>query len=234
MVANMSGGRNTNGRARVARRRAALASQVTERGIKVVTCNCQGFSFFKLFLLLELTSAHVLCLQETWLPKGGGMPDIPGTVHEQRRSSGKRGGFATLVKKGLQVTRVVTNDYAILTDLQLPGGDKLAVVNTYLPPIASIKRKRLSDEVVQEAVCELVAKAPHDSKLAVVGDFNARTGALMPPDAEGGLTTRVSTDEMVCARGKWLAEQWQLWACPPLNGSWDDQAGASTCLHSNG
>ena len=40
MVAHMSGGRNTNGRARVATRRAALASQVTERGLKVVTWNC--------------------------------------------------------------------------------------------------------------------------------------------------------------------------------------------------
>ena len=158
------------------------------------------------------------------------MPDIPGyNVFEQRRAKGKRGGFATLVKKGLNVTRVVANDYALLTELLLPGGDRVAVVNVYMPPIASIKRKRLSDEVVQEAVCELVAKVPHDSKLAVVGDFNARTGTLMPPDADGSHRTRVSTDGVVCARGKWLAEQWQLWACPPLNGSWCDRGGASTC-----
>ena len=148
------------------------------------------------------------------------MPDIPGyTVLEQRRPSGKRGGFATLVKKGLHVTRVAQNDYAILVDLLLPGGDRLAVVNSYLPPIASLKRKRLSAEVVQEAVSELVAKVTHASKLAVMGDFNASTGALMPPAADGGHRTRVSSDGVVCARGKWLAEQWQLWACPPLNGS---------------
>ena len=40
MVAHMSGGRNTNGRARVAKHRSALASQVTEQGVKVVTWNC--------------------------------------------------------------------------------------------------------------------------------------------------------------------------------------------------
>ena len=124
-----------------------------------------------------------------------------------------------MVKKGLHVTRVVKNDYAILTDLHLSGGDRLSVVNAYLPPIASVKRKRLSDEVVQEAVSELVARVPHASKLAVMGDFNARTGAMMPPAADEGHRTRVSFNRVVCARGKWLAEQWQLWACPPLNGS---------------
>ena len=109
------------------------------------------------------------------------MPDIPGyTVHEQRRPSGKRGGFATLVKKGLHVTRVAQNDYAILVDLLLPGGDRLAVVNSYLPPIASLKRKRLSDEVVQDAVGAIVTRVPHDTKLVLCGDFNARTGTIQP------------------------------------------------------
>jgi exonuclease III len=150
---------------------------------------------FKLFLLFEVTGAHVICLQETWLPKGGGMPDIPGyNVFEHRRAKGKRGGFATLVKKGLNVTRVVDNDYAILTELLLPGGDRVAVVNSYMPPIASIKRKRLSDEVVQDAVSELVARVPHDTKLALCGDFNARTGALQPQGAENSTLPRVSTD----------------------------------------
>ena len=107
------------------------------------------------------------------------MPDIPGyNVFEHRRAKGKRGGFATLVKKGLNVTRVVDNDYAILTELLLPGGDRVAVVNTYMPPIASIKRKRLNDEAVQDAVSELVTRVPHNVKLALCGDFNARTGTI--------------------------------------------------------
>ena len=195
MAANMSGGRTTSGRARAAKRKVALRNQLAEAGMKVVTWNCQGLSLFKLFLLFEITSAHVICLQETWLPKGGGMPDIPGyNVFEQRRAKGKRGGFATLVKKGLNVTRVVANDYALLTELLLPGGDRVAVVNAYMPPIASIKRKRLSDEVVQDAVCELVARVPHDTKLALCGDFNARTGTLMPPDANNSIMPRVTTD----------------------------------------
>jgi exonuclease III len=159
----MSGGRNTGGRARVARRRAAIHRQLSNEGLKVVTWNCQGLTMFKLFLLFEITTAQVICLQETWLPKGGGMPDIPGFhVFEHRRAKGKRGGFATLVKKGINVTRVVDNEYALLTDLLLPGGARVAVVNTYMPPIASIKRKRLNDEMVQDAVSALVTRVPHD------------------------------------------------------------------------
>ena len=92
------------------------------------------------------------------------MPDIPGyNVFEHRRAKGKRGGFATLVKKGINVTRVVDNEYALLTDLLLPGGARVAVVNAYMPPIASIKRKRLNDEVVQEAVGAMVTRVPHDT-----------------------------------------------------------------------
>ena len=105
------------------------------------------------------------------------MPDLPGyNVFEHRRAKGKRGGFATLVKKGINVTRVVDNDYALLTDLLLPGGDRVAVVNTYMPPVASIRRKHLTDEVVQDAVSAIVTRVPHDTKMVLCGDFNARTG----------------------------------------------------------
>ena len=83
-----------------------------------------------------------------------------------------------MVKKGLNVTRVVDNDYALLIELLLPGGDRVAVVNVYMPPIASIKRKRLNDEAVQDAVSGLVARVPHNTKLALCGDFNARTGNI--------------------------------------------------------
>ena len=74
-------------------------------------------------MLLELSDADMLCLQETWLPKGGCAPDIPGyVVHDQRRTKGKRGGFAMLVRKGLQCTRTLCNDYAQLVDIQLEAG----------------------------------------------------------------------------------------------------------------
>ena len=62
MVAHMSGGRNISGRARVAKRRVALRNQLSQQGLRVVTWNCQGLSMFKLFLLFEITSAHVICL----------------------------------------------------------------------------------------------------------------------------------------------------------------------------
>ena len=74
-------------------------------------------------MLLEFSQVDVLCLQETWLPRGGCVPNIPGYVlHDQRRAKGKRGGFAMLVRKGLHCTRTVSNDYAQLADIKIEAG----------------------------------------------------------------------------------------------------------------
>ena len=107
-----------------ARKRAQhLQAHVQEAGLKVLTCNCQGLSYFKALMLLELSDADVLCLKETWLSKGGCAPDVPGyVVHDQRRSKGKRGGFAMLVRKGLHCKRTMCNEYAQLVDIQLEAG----------------------------------------------------------------------------------------------------------------
>ena len=68
---------------------------------------------FKIFMLAEYSNADVLCLQETWLPKCDDVVIVPGyAVFEQRRAKGKRGGFAILVRHGISVTRVFSNDYA--------------------------------------------------------------------------------------------------------------------------
>ena len=57
------------------------------------------------------------------MPRGGDLPDVPGwQVFEHRRTKGKRGGFATLVRKGITVQRHVSNDYAQLLNLTVPGG----------------------------------------------------------------------------------------------------------------
>lgn len=63
-----------------------------------------------------------------------------------RRQRGKRGGFAILVRDGLHVLRTHANEFAQLVDLQLHDGSRLAIVNVYMPPVASLRRKHLTDE----------------------------------------------------------------------------------------
>lgn len=77
------------------------------------------------------------------------MPTIPGyTIYEQRRPNSKRGGIAIAVRKGLHIVRTVGNEFAQLVELKLPAGTHLAVVNIYMPPVASVVKKHHTEETV--------------------------------------------------------------------------------------
>ena len=132
-------------------------------------------------------------------------------MFEHRRTKGKRGGFATLVRKGITVQRHVSNDYAQLLNLTVPGGRQLAVINSYLPPANSMRRKRQPEDAAYEAVSDLVTKVPHHDELLLCGDLNARTGCLVPNLGPDHVAARVSSDTATCLRGKWLIEQLQTW-----------------------
>ena len=164
-----------------------------------------GMTYSKLFLTLEYTAEDIMCLQKTWLPRGGDLPDVPGwQVYKHRRTKGKKSGFATLVRKGITVQRHIANKFAQLLVLTVPGGSQLAVVNCYLPPGSGMRRKRLSDDVAYDAVSDLVVKVPHHNDLLLCGDLNARTGCLVPNLGPDSAAERCSTNTATCARGKWL------------------------------
>ncbi len=108
------------------------------------------------------------------------------------------------------------------------------MVNAYLPPAASARRRRVTEDCLLNAVHEVVQHVPHDQRLVICGDFNARTGCLSPPGDGVPPSERPSTDAVVCSRGRWLAAQWQLWGVQPLNGSHSDSEGSATCHRHNG
>ena len=116
-----------------------------------------------------------------------------------------------MVRKGISVQRHLSNEYAQLLNLSVPGGNQLAVINCYLPPGNSMRRKRWSEDAAYDAVSELVTKVPHHNDLLLCGDLNARTGCLMPNLGHEHVADRVSSDSVTCARGKWLIEQLQTW-----------------------
>lgn len=177
----------------------------------------------------------MICLQETWLPTGGTFPDIPGyTVLEHRRPKGKRGGIALLVKKGLNWTLVHTCEYAQVLKLGLPDHQEAFVVNTYLPPVASLSRKGVTPDQLDAIMGDVMSRLPHTATLLLCGDFNARTGALLGPAGDPPPRPRPTQDSHICPRGRWLATQWGIWGCQPLNGHYRDTEGASTCHRANG
>ncbi len=55
------------------------------------------------------------------------------------------------------------------------------------------------------ALEDVVLRVPHDQRLVLCGDFNARTGSLMHHSTSPTLGSCTSVDSVICARGRWLA-----------------------------
>jgi exonuclease III len=73
-------------------------------GLNIGSINIAGISLLKVYMLTELHQLDVLCIQETWLTSSTTQLNIPGyQVYEERRKSGRRGGIAMLVRKGIKV-----------------------------------------------------------------------------------------------------------------------------------
>jgi exonuclease III len=78
----------------------------------VGSINIAGLSLLKVYMLTELHQLDVLCIQETWLTKSNVKLDIPGyQVFKERRESGRRGGIAMLIRKGIKVVKYSGNEY---------------------------------------------------------------------------------------------------------------------------
>ena len=95
-----------------------------------------------------LTSAHVVCLTETWLQPGQTSPqlsDHPSVVRLDRETSNNRGGLLINVHKSIQVcteaTIALSNILieAITTTLLLPNHELLQVTVVYRSPSALLK-----------------------------------------------------------------------------------------------
>ncbi len=88
----------------------------------------------------------------------------------------------------------------------------------YLPPTTNLGRRNLTESAVREHCLDVLSRMSVDSPLLLAGDFNARTGALVPRLEGIAHPERVACDSVVCARGSWLLEQGRLFSLCMLNG----------------
>jgi exonuclease III len=113
----------------------------------------------------------VLCLQETWLTQSATTLDIPGyQVFEQRRSTGKRGGIAIIVRNGIQVIRHVGNEFSQGVCLQVHGGEKLWVGNVYMPPIQNLQKRRVDETVTRSLIEDTLGSFQNSMTHVICGD----------------------------------------------------------------
>ncbi len=143
---------------------------------------------------------------------------MPGYRWYEQRRTGNRGGIAILVKDGIAVHRVVGNEYAQFVELRPPQGDMLTVANVYLPPTTNLGRRNLTEAVVREQCIDVLSRVHLESQLLLAGDFNARTGTLVPRLEGTTHPPRVACDAVVCPRGSWLIDHGRLFSLRMLNG----------------
>ena len=96
---------------------------------------------------------------------------------EHRRSTGKRGGIAILVRKGISVLAHHSNEFAQTITLLSPYGAKSALCNVYMPPTGNLSRRKLNEDNVRSQVESVLGHVQQDVPFLLVGDFNARTGS---------------------------------------------------------
>ena len=71
------------------------------------------------------------------------------TWYEHRRSKGKRGGIAFLVRKGINILSHRSSEFAQVLTILGPSGARGALCNVYIPPSGTLPRRRLREETVR-------------------------------------------------------------------------------------
>ena len=130
--------------------------------------------------------------------------DIPGyQVHEERRTKGKRGGIAILIRKGIKVVRYMGNEYAQGVGIQVQGGDIIWVGNVYLPPTENMLKRGMDEDLARDLIEDITGAIPSQSQSVMCGDWNTRIGQLHPKIGETDIL-RVSLDPIKSPRAPWL------------------------------
>ena len=75
-----------------------------------------------------------------------------------------------------------------------------------MPPTTNLGRRRLTEATVREECVSVLSRIHRESALLLAGDFNARTGSLIPALDWIQHPIRAACDTTVCPRGKWLID----------------------------
>ena len=110
----------------------------------------------------------------------------------------------------------------------------MSIANVYLPPTGNLARRALTEETVRSQAETVLTKVPHTGTAVLCGDFNARTGSLLPALEGSHMTSRYSADQVICPRGWWLLEKCVLHHYQILNGLYNTSTGYFTCFKHNG
>jgi endonuclease/exonuclease/phosphatase family metal-dependent hydrolase len=124
-------------------------------------------------------------------------------IIEERRKTGNRGGIAIYIKKQLTIEQTLGNEYGLYVKLMLPNSQRINIVNIYLPPAQSLKRRAITEAQATAHIEDIIDQTQPQLTTIVCGDFNARTGS-QTPKLDTTHPPRTVSDPHICPRAKWL------------------------------
>lgn len=136
---------------------------------------------------------------------------------EQRRADSTRGGLATYVRKPLQIESSSGNEYGLHTKIILPNSQRINVINTYIPPATSLKKRHILESDATTKLENVLDIIQPQITTIICGDFNARIGSKIP-NLETEHPPRQSLDKHICPRAPWLLQLCELYQLYILNG----------------
>jgi exonuclease III len=106
---------------------------------------------------------------------------MPGyNILEERRRKGTRGGIAIYVRKSFTIEHTQGNEYAQYAKITLPNSQRINIVNVYLPPASSLKKRNIPEAQATTLIEDLIDHSQPQLTTIICGDFNARIGAQTP------------------------------------------------------
>ena len=79
-------------------------------------------------------------------------------IIEERRKTGNRGGIAIYIKKQLTIEQTLGNEYGLYVKLMLPNSQRINIVNIYLPPAQSLKRRAITEAQATALIEDIIGQ----------------------------------------------------------------------------
>ena len=97
------------------------------------------------------------------------------------------------------------------------GGELIWVGNVYLPPATNLQTRGIDEEAAKTDIEDIFGNIPPHARSVMCGDWNTRVGTLHPKFGETAIT-RLSEDETVGLRAKWIIDTCESHGWYILNG----------------
>ncbi|CAG5096617.1 Protein of unknown function [Cotesia congregata] len=189
----------------------------------------------------NLVGTDIICACETWATHANELPPnwnkysaLWSPAIKEKSTGHASGGIIILAKKPIKIKEIFSSDSWIFAHITA-GSSRFILASVYIRPSRDMKT---SMDLLQDSIND-IDQLYGNLPMLLVGDFNARLGALSPIQEElvtntNIYATREASDEEINTRGRTLDNAMTESSLIVINGrSFSDRPSKHTCLHIN-